>query len=255
MISSARNRKLKDIRRLKRSKGDEAVLEGPHLVREALRAGIDLDPVLMTPEFADGPGAEIVAEMTRSPELVEARLLDAVMDADTPRGVAAVARLPRGDVSTLPVVRSTHLYLDGVQDPGNLGAIVRVAEAAGVAAVACGPGTVHPNHPRALRGSAGSLLRVPVAREAEVHEVDRHLHTIDPTWIALDPHRGTDLYETDLPRVSVLALGAEGPGLSPRVERRAGLRIRIPTAGEVESLNVAVAAAVVLFEMVRRQSS
>ena len=103
-----------------------------------------------------------------------APLLVELADADSPPGVAAVVHLPRGGPDTLPRRRGAlWVFVDGLQDPGNLGALARVAEAAGAAGLALAPGTVHPNHPRALRGSAGSLLRLPVAVGVSPHRPRR----------------------------------------------------------------------------------
>jgi TrmH family RNA methyltransferase len=141
-----------------------------------------------------------------------------------------------------------------LQDPGNLGALARVAEAAGAAGLALSPGTAHPNHPRALRASAGSLLRLPVAVGCEAAAVDRHLAPLRPRWLALVPREGEDLWRAALDGALVLALGAEGPGLSPALRERADLGLTIPIEPPVESLNATVAAALVLFEVRRRRS-
>src|SRR6185436_13712949 len=107
-------------------------------------------------------GREIARLLPREPTLASADVLDSLADADSPKGLLAIAHLPRGGPETLPLRQgSMYLYLDGLQDPGNLGAIARVAEATGVAGLALSPGSVHPNHPRALRASAGGLLRLP----------------------------------------------------------------------------------------------
>ena len=104
MISSRQNQRLKDIRRLRRSKGDLALLEGPHLVAEALAAGIVLDEVLATPPFLATPeGREIARLLPAAPLEVAPGLLGGLTDADSPQGVLAVARLPRGGVAALPV--------------------------------------------------------------------------------------------------------------------------------------------------------
>ncbi len=241
------------------------MLEGPHLVGEALKAGLALDPVLATPEFlASAEGREIarlLRERSREPTLASAGVLDALADADSPKGLLAIARLPRGGAETLPRrPGGLYLYLDGLQDPGNLGAIARVAEATGAAGLALSPGTVHPNHPRALRASAGSLLRLPVATGVTAEALSAHLAPLTPLWAALAATGGADLYAADLPPGSsplILALGAEGPGLSPDIEGyvgREGMLLTIPLAAPVESLNVAVAAAVALFEIRRRRA-
>jgi RNA methyltransferase, TrmH family len=266
MIVSRQNKTLKDIRRLRRSKGDLALLEGPHLVGEALAAGIELETVLATPEILKSPaGAALARRLPVAPLAVAPELLAELADADSPRGLLAVARLPRPGMEGLPVrPGAAYLYLDGLQDPGNLGALARVAEAAGAAGLALAPGTVHPNHPRALRGSAGSLLRLPVAVGVSVADLDRHLAPAAPRWAALVPRGGIDLYDSREPHgpghlegaplagTLLLALGAEGPGLSPEVLARADLRLTIPVAPPVESLNAVVAAALVLFEVRRR---
>src|SRR5947208_17122147 len=104
MISSRQNQRLKDIRRLRRSKGDLALLEGPHLVSEALAAGIALDEVLATPPFLATPeGRRLAALLPAAPLEVAPELLDGLTDADSPKGVLAVARLPRAGVAALPV--------------------------------------------------------------------------------------------------------------------------------------------------------
>lgn len=231
------------------------MLEGPHLVTEALDSGIPLEQVLVTPDFLDtAEGRQLRGRLPHSPLEAAADALASVTDADSPRGVVAVAVLPRPGVEALPRrTDAVYLFLDGLQDPGNLGALVRTAEAAGAAGVALAPGTVHPNHPRALRASAGSLLRIPVARDVTPEALDRHLAPLAPTWVALDPREGRDLYREPPEGTRILALGAEGPGLSEEVARRATVRLTIPVEPPVESLNATVAAALVLFEMRRRR--
>ncbi len=250
-IESGQNRAIKDIRRLKRSKGAEALLEGPHLVGEAIALGLALDPVLATAEFLDS--SEGRALEFQGPVLeVERELLASLADADAPKGLLAVAHLPRGGVEALPrTADGTWVFLDQVQDPGNLGAIARVAEAFGVAGLALSVGCCHPNHPRALRGSAGSLLRIPTAIGVTAAALDAHLEGLDARWVALAaPHveGSTPLANADLAGALVFALGAEGAGLSAELFGRAEHRVTIPLAPPVESLNVATAAAIVLWE-------
>lgn len=236
---------------------------------EALAGGLELATVLVTPGFlASAEGLELAGRLAaRRVETLEVEpgLLEEMTDADSPRGVLAVASLPRQGVAALPVRDGgPYLYLAGLQDPGNLGALARVAEAAGAAGLALSPGTAHPNHPRALRASAGSLLRLPVAVGVDPGDLDRHLATLStgptirPRWAALVPRGGEDLYHAALDGTLILAVGAEGPGLSPDIADRAGqsgLRLTIPMAPPVESLNVTVAAALVLFERRRRLAS
>ena len=255
MITSRTNSRLKDIRRARRCKDEKAVLEGPHLVLEALNAGLTLDTVLATESFlAKEPGRDLLARLPRQPLLVEPRLLNDLTDSDSPRGILALVDLPRGGVSDLPVApEGVYLYLDGVQDPGNLGALARVAEASGVTALCAGPGTAHPNHPRALRASAGSLLRLPIASQVQASELDHHLRQVSPTWLALRTRGGQDLYQPLPTGCLIVAIGAE-KGLSEELVERADLGLTIDLAAPVESLNTTVAAALVLFELKRQRS-
>jgi len=259
MISSRHNESIKTIRRLRGRQGDHALLEGPHLLEEALASGLELETVLATPEaLRRAEIARLVARLERPPLEVAAEVLDGLADSDSPRGLLALARLPRSGCSALPAGGDVLvLYLDGVQDPGNVGALARAAEAFGAEALALSRGCAHPNHPRALRASAGSLLRMPVAVDATVVAVDGRLGP-GVRWAALAAHGGRDPDALDWrPGPCVLAVGAEGSGLSPDLESRLDERWTIPLAGRVESLNVAVAGGIALYSVAaaRRRSA
>ena len=221
---------------------------------EALAAGLIVEEILATPPFLDSAeGRRIAGSLPLTPLAVSPDLLAGLTDADSPRGLLAVARLPRFGVEALPVhAGRPYLYLDGLQDPGNLGALARVAEAAGAAGLVLSPGCVHPNHPRALRASAGSLLRLPLAVGATPEALADRLAPARPRWTALVPRGGEDLYRAPLEGTLILTVGAEGSGLSPGLLGRAELQISIPMEPMVESLNATVAAALVLFEVRRR---
>jgi TrmH family RNA methyltransferase len=254
MIGSAQNRKIKDIRRLLRSKGDVAVLEGPHLVAEALACGLQLSELLVTPGFLSSVEGQRISR--RAPSVVEVspEVLESLAEADSPQGVLALANLPRGGAETLPVrPDGVYVYAEAMQDPGNLGALVRTCEAAGVIAVAVGAGSAHPNHRRALRASAGSLLRLPTAFNVAPGDLERRLRSSAPRWLALAPRGGVSWREAIVSGSLVLLVGAEGPGLSPELLARADQHLTIPLAPPVESLNATVAAALMLFEIQRRR--
>lgn len=252
LIRSRQNSHLKAIRKLRRSRGEAALLEGEHLVREAVRAGLRLEWLLLTPRQAETGWGEELRGSSRigSVQLVLPELLATVCDADSPHGPVALCELPRSGVGSLPVrAGGCYLLLDRIQDPGNLGALARVAEATACAGLALTPGCVHPNHPRALRASAGSLLRLPAAVDAEPEALLAHLRTIGPALVGLSAHGGEPLAGSGaLDGPLVLALGSEGAGLAAGIVARLDRSVTIPLAPPVESLNVAVAAAVALFE-------
>lgn len=253
MIKSPKNRVFKDIRRLRRCKGDHALLEGPHLLREALAAGLGLDTVLITPEAHATEAGTLLARYGVQAVEVAPQALESVTDSDSPRGILAVAHLSRGGVERLPLERGVYLYLAGLQDPGNLGAVARAAEASGVVGLALSDGCAHPNHPRALRASAGSLLRLPVAVGVGPEDLSERLGRLQPTWYALSADAEESIYDTCPTPPLVLAVGGER-GLDAAIEARCDHTLGIPMARPVESLNAAVATAVALFEM-RRQLS
>lgn len=248
------------------------LIEGEHLVHEALAAGIRLETVLVTPDFLAGPGGRRLAGvLTEAPLEIEAALLEEIADADSPRGVVAVADLPPPELEALPRrAGGVYVYCAGLQDPGNLGALARVTEAAGGSGLVLAPGSVHPYHPRALRASAGSLLRIPAIPNVEPAALSHHLaplpdprcaaasSTPQPHWIALVAHGGEPWTGGDWAgspgKTVVLALGAEGPGLDAELVAAAGATVTIPLAPPVESLNATVALALILFELRRRRS-
>ena len=277
MITSRDNPRLKAIRRLNTSKGRRRtrglLLEGPHLVQTALEEGLQLDLVLLTPEFEqqhphlvesfqDLDGLEVAR--------VDSKLLEELADVDSPRGLIASATRPDEEVErVLGAVESqeqTWLLLDGVQDPGNLGAMARSAEASGARGLfLLGEETVSWRHPRALRASAGSLLRLPCCVVRDVAEVDAALARLATSsqsepesqvdqlqWVALEARAGNALWTAELGRRVILCVGGEAHGLGEQAASRCDLTVSIPTAG-VESLNAAVAASLVLFELDRRR--
>jgi len=246
-ISSRRNETVKAIRRLRRRQGERALLEGPHLLAAALDAGLRIETVAATPQWlATASGRDLAARLGRPPLEVEADLLASLADADAPRGVIAVAEPPTTLLEAPPAAAAgLHVWLDGAQDPGNVGAVARVAEAFGVATLLLAPGSASPLHSRALRASAGSLLRLPVLAGADPEGVATALD--GATWVGLDAHRGEPIDPAGLPGGPiVLVLGGEAAGISPRVDALLGRRWTIPLAPPVESLNLAVAAGIVL---------
>ena len=157
MIESSQNEAIKILRRVRRSRGAEAVLEGPHLVLEALRLGLRLQPVVATEEFlASAAGEEVRSRLPRPP-LVAPREFSKGWPTPTPPADCSPSAACRGSAleEVTPRPNEIWLYLDQIQDPGNLGALARVAEGLGAAGLLLSPGCADPYHPRALRASAG----------------------------------------------------------------------------------------------------
>ena len=182
-----------------------------------------------------------------------AELVASLSEAETSQGLLALARRPSFDEEE--VFRGTPLVLvaDGVQNPGNLGGLLRTAEAAGASGAILTGGCADPFAWKALRGSMGSAFRLPLLRGVTI---DAALDALEARGVAVlataaDGERRYD--EADLRGPVALVVGSEGRGLPPAVRERASCRLRVPLAGPVESLNVGVAAALVLFEAARQR--
>lgn len=239
------------LRALGRRKGRESrgmfLAEGPHLARELADAGLRVELVLHTPSYASDPEERRVLERLADAggelrEVGEGTIAE-FADTVSPQGVLAAVRTPDRDSQELPA--GGLLVFDAVQDPGNFGTLVRTAEAMGLSGVVALKGTVDPWNPKAVRAAAGSTFRLPVFR-APWEEARRRLRRADVGIWAADP-LGEPVYGGGAaPEGLALVLGNEGRGVSAEVLEDARRRVRVPTAGSVESLNVAVAGALLV---------
>lgn len=247
----------KRIRGLHRRKGREReglfLAEGIRVVEDLLESDVATRLAVVSPAVeADERGRALVRALEARMPLhrVEGPELDALAATESPQGVLVVAEIPRRELAALEITgAATVLVLDAVQDPGNLGTLIRTAVAFGVAAVAVLPGTVDPWNPKGVRAAAGASFRVPIV---EV-EPDALLG-----WLR---ERGFTLYGaaadgTAIGRVrrasrAALAVGNEGAGLGPTMREAADTLVAVPVSPRVESLNVAVAAGILMYLLTR----
>ncbi len=250
-IASPANPLLKLVRRLARGgrRDPRFLLEGRKLVHAALESGVALEFALVSRGRAAEEARALEAKGVEVSEATE-KLFASVSSLSSPEGVLAVARRPAHSINEL-AAGGVVLVSVGIQDPGNLGALARVAEAAGARALIVLKGSADPFGPKALRGSMGSLLRVPVFEMDDLAPLPERGFRL----AALVPRGGVDFREADYsPPVAVL-LGREASGLDDATVARSDLRVSIPMQGAVESLNVATAGALVLYEASRRMLS
>lgn len=237
-------------RRRARLEAGRFVIDGPTLVAEAIEAGARLLEVYAEP----GAPADVVAAARAAGvrvRAVAAGVLAKVTSPVTPQPMAALAALP--DPPGDEVLRGLVLVLVGVADPGNAGTLIRVAEAAGATAVVSCADAVDLWSPKAVRASAGSLFRVPVLVEGTGAAALRRLRGAGMTTLATSLDGGVDLYGVDLRGDVAVLLGNEAHGLPHDLVAGADLAVRIPMAGRVESLNVAMTGTVVAFEAARQR--
>lgn len=250
------------VRRLRSLKGKSAagvlaLLEGVKLLEEALAAGVLIVEVAASPRAARSGRAAAVLRSLRergvSIREVDERLLDSLSEVETSQGVLALARRPSFDEQSL--FRATPLLVVavGVQSPGNLGGLLRTAEAAGSTGAYLTEGTADPFSWKALRGSMGSAFRLPHVRGLSVEEVVGRLKARGIRLAGATPSGGMRYDEADWGRSVALLLGSEGTGLPAHVTAQLDLKVTIPVLGSVESLNVGVAAGILLFEAARQR--
>jgi 23S rRNA (guanosine2251-2'-O)-methyltransferase len=241
-----------------------AVLSGLHPVTEALRAKRPLERILVA-QGAGGPRVQTVIDLARqsgvSVRFEPRPSLDRLAGTAAHQGVVALGAAKKyADLESVTASGSTHergllVVLDGVEDPHNLGAIVRTAHAAGAAGVVIPERRAASLTDVVAKAAAGALEHLPIVR---VTNVNRTLEELKQQgyWIYGLDERGREEYDgVEYTEPAALVLGAEGRGLHEQVRRHCDVLVRIPMAGKISSLNVSVAAGIVLFEWKRRRSS
>lgn len=252
MLTKAESRLLHALKtRSGRDKHHVFVIEGVRVVEEAMNAGVDLKFAIVSPTLADNRRgaalAERLEERTTVRRASESELRD-VAETETPQGVLAVAAIPQLELAQLPIrARGVVLVLDAVQDPGNLGTLLRSADAFAAACVIALPGTVDYWNPKVVRAAAGATFHVPLISAAE-HQVWE--------WLSVNGFMicGADMTGAE-PNVAVLGprvalvVGNEASGLRKETRGHVQEMLAIPMPGRAESLNVAVAAGILLYEL------
>ncbi|MGA7287404.1 MAG: RNA methyltransferase [Terriglobales bacterium] len=256
-VTGRHNQRLKELRmafrRAALTPQGECAIEGVKLLEEALRSGLDLNSIFFS-EAARPLAEKLLPQINAHSEtlILPNALFNSIVPSDTPQGVAALLKLRT--ISTAELLeRATagpFVVAAGLQDPGNLGTILRSAEAFGAAGVFLTEGTVSPYNSKVLRGSAGSIFRLPVLQMSSA-ELIPLLRARGVRLIATSSHHGTPLPQTSWTLPLAIFIGNEGAGLSRELTQQMDETLAIPQAAKVESLNAGVAASIVLYEAAR----
>jgi len=226
------------------------VVEGPILVVEALQSS----KVEVIEVYGEEPldGSVAGAAEARPVHLVAPGVLHQVLDTVTPQPVCAVVRTPKCSIEAIPETGPV-LVLDQLRDPGNVGTLLRTAEAAGIKGVLLLGSAVDSTNPKVVRAAAGARLRLPVAADVDYEEALQALRQSGRKVIATVVDGGQPYTEVDLANAAIV-LGNESHGVSSLVAEAADHLVTIPLAGPTESLNVSAAGAVLCFESLRQRS-
>jgi TrmH family RNA methyltransferase len=242
-------------RRKERAAEDLFLAEGIRVVEELLASPLEIRLAIASPALEAGErGRALLAALRHrtSVRRTDDRALASLAGTQTPQGVLVVAEAPRLQLAELELpAAATILILDGVQDPGNFGTLIRTADALGVAAVITLPGTVDPWNTKSVRATAGAAFRLPIV-ESDLGPLIDWLRERRFTIYGAAAD-GSDARQAEFAERSALILGNEGAGLGTAARDAADLLLAVPIEPHAESLNVAVAAGILLFLMARRE--
>lgn len=233
--------------------GRRLLLDGAHLVREAQGAALAFESIVIAQSHLNRETEEGALAQSLQRDGVDVasagdQVFAAVSPVRTPSGIVAIAH--RHATTTQAILTKARLFamvVVDVQDPGNLGALMRISEAGGVTGMIVAGDSANPFSWKAVRGSMGSALRLPVARGLSIDAVMQELQKSRTKVIAAVPRKGHDPDAVDWSGRFALLLGGEGQGLSRNVVEAADERVTIPMEPPVESLNVATSAAIMIY--------
>jgi len=257
-VASRQNARVKELRRAfheaaPAEKGEVAI-EGMHLLEEAIRAGLKLSSVFVS-ESARERAHKLLPQLSAHTEtlLLPDEIFASAVPTETPQGIAALVKVKSFALDDALVPAPALLVIAaGLQDPGNLGTIVRSAEAFAATGLLVAERTVSPWNWKAVRASAGSMFRLPVVKvtlaEALAEVKRRGLRVL-----ATSSHKGTQIGECDLRGSVAIIIGNEGAGLPKDVLAQADEAVCIPQSPKVESLNVGIATSIILYEAARQR--
>jgi RNA methyltransferase, TrmH family len=257
-VTSAQNKQVKDLRnafsKSELTEDGHAAIESVRTIEEAIRSGLKFRAVFFS-ESGKGRAERLLPQLGSHVEtlLLPDSIFQGAVDTESPQGVAALVKLETHTLEDLfrtsePLI----VVAAAVQDPGNLGTVIRSAEAFDAAGVVATEGTVSPLNSKAVRASAGSLFRVPVAH-AKIKELLPILAEHSVRLLGTTSHKGVPLPQADFKGAVAICIGNEGAGLPKELIAKVDLNIVIPHSDKVESLNAGIAASIVLYEAARQR--
>jgi len=262
-IEGRHNSLVKEVRqaftRAELTESGDCAIEGVRIVEEAIRSGLRFKTVLFK-QSAQNLAERLLPQVGSHVEtlLLPDKIFDTTVPSETPQGVAALVRFRESKLDDL--VERLHvgpiMIVVGLQDPGNLGTLLRSAEAFGSAGVVLGEGTVSPFNSKVIRASAGSIFRLPFVlakATGATEDVLAKLRNQSVRLIATSSHKGTAIHEARLTGTLAMFIGNEGAGLSRSLMAQVDELVAIPHSTHVESLNAGVAASILLYESARQR--
>jgi len=260
LINSPKKERVRRYRRLRkrnfRYKEQLFLAEGLKAVKEALFSPYELEALIC--DQRGGEALEAYADVIRERNIpcysVSDEIMDILSSTVTPQGVTAVCRMLHVDLAEILEGGPSYLLVSNrVRDPGNLGNMIRAADAAGAGGVIVCKESVDVYNPKTVRSTAGSVFHLPISIDKDFSDVVHSLQERGYTVYAADAHQGSDMWEIEWPDRIALVMGNESWGMPEEEAALFNARVHVPVIGRAESLNVSAAAAVLLYEVVRRR--
>lgn len=255
IITSTKNPVIKQFRKLHQAKERRRqslfLLEGTHLLQEACAVDYPLEQVAVTAAWCQNHGDVLsqLEHLATDIRLVTPEVLSSMCTTVSPDGVVAIAPRRNALITSAPV--SLGVALERLQDPGNLGTVIRTAAGATCDRIWLTSDSVDVDHPKVLRATAGQWFRLPI----ETISTLENLNELNVQLVATTPTASLDYWDLDLRQPTVFLMGNEGAGLSEQAMDLATHHVKIPLAADVESLNVAISTAILLYEAQRQRHS
>lgn len=262
-ITSMQNPMLKEYNKLKknsnyRQKCCKIALEGPNLLHEAIKTGLVPEVVFFTREYYNSENGSFLYTLPGSVKqaVLPRELFAKIADTENPQAVAAIVHYnPEEKASKISDISGLILILNRLQDPGNMGSIIRTAAAAGVDIVYYTRGCVDPFNPKAIRSTAGSIFHLPVLPIHDSVELIQSLKKNNVKVIAAAVSGSKSIWDADFGDRTALIIGNEAAGIDENLFEEVDYKVTIPLEPPVESLNAAAATAVIIFEVIRRRKA
>lgn len=250
-IESKNNSLYKNIKKLKEKKTrmqeGKYLIEGLRFVDEAFKSNVSIETVLYTQEFLEKHGDFLVDKEIEDKIVLSSSLLKELSFTGTPQGIMAIVKMENKSLKN----GDTVVLVDKVQDPGNMGTIIRTAHAIGAAGIITTKGTVDIYNDKTLRSTMGSIFYLPVIEDDNLELISK-LKNEGYRLMVSSLQGKKDFFEENLNGNIIVAVGNEGNGVSEEIYNLSDVKVKIPMPGNAESLNVAVATSIMLYEKIRQ---
>lgn len=255
-ISSSQNEKYKHFKALKlkkeRSLTGQYTVEGIKSVHDALLANAEIIALLVSEEFYQKTEFEYPQNIDLF--IISDKLFPALSSTETPSGIIAVINIKNNSSFDFDL-NKPYIYCDNIRDPGNLGTIIRTADASGFGGVILSPDCVDIYNPKTVRSSMGSFFHIPIIENKSYQELSELKKQGFLLFEGLLDDETIDYTKADMTKPLILVIGNEANGISPEVTNIADVKVKIPIDGKAESLNAAVAAAILMYECRRQRNT